>query len=171
MKILEYCPDCGKKSLHWDGEKKWSCPICHFNLYNNVAGAVAVVIRHNDEVYLTRRVRDPKKGKLDLAGGFVDPKESAEEACKRELFEELQLTVDMSKLKYLTSLPNVYQYKEIDYHTIDLFYEYHVPEKFEVNLEASEISEAVWIPLKGLHLEDLAFDSQKTFFKGYLKNI
>jgi len=171
MKILEYCPDCGKKSLHWDGEKKWSCPICHFNLYNNVAGAVAVVIRHNDEVYLTRRVRDPKKGKLDLAGGFVDPKESAEEACKRELFEELQLTVDMSKLKYLTSLPNVYQYKEIDYHTIDLFYEYHVPEKFEVNLEASEISEAVWIPLKGLHLEDLAFDSQKTFFEGYLKNI
>lgn len=171
MKILEYCPNCGEKSLHWDGEKKWSCPICHFNLYNNVAGAVAVVIRHDDEVYLTRRVRDPKKGKLDLAGGFVDPRESAEEACKRELFEELQLTVDISKLRYLTSLPNVYQYKEIDYHTIDLFYEYNVPEKFEVNLEASEISEAVWILLKDLNLEDLAFDSQKRFFEAYLKNI
>lgn len=171
MKVLKYCPSCGKESLNWDGEKKWSCPNCNFTLYNNVAGAVAVVIRHEDEIYLTRRNRDPKKGKLDLAGGFVDPEESAEETCKRELFEELQLDVDISNLKYLTSLPNVYQYKEIDYNTIDLFYEYDVPEKFEVNLELSEISEAIWISLQSLQLEDLAFDSQKIFFERYLKDI
>ncbi|WP_378104103.1 NUDIX domain-containing protein [Chryseobacterium sp. sg2396] len=171
MKILKYCPSCGKESLNWDGEKKWSCPNCNFTLYNNVAGAVAIVIRYEDEIYLTRRNRDPKKGKLDLAGGFVDPRESAEETCKRELFEELQLDVDVSNLQYLTSLPNVYQYKEIDYNTIDLFYEYNVSEKFEVNLELSEISEAVWIPLKQLQLEDLAFDSQKKFFEGYLKSL
>ncbi|WP_294225900.1 NUDIX domain-containing protein [uncultured Chryseobacterium sp.] len=171
MKILKYCPSCGKESINWDGEKKWSCSNCNFTLYNNVAGAVAIVIRYEDEIYLTRRNRDPKKGKLDLAGGFVDPRESAEETCKRELFEELQLDVDVSNLQYLTSLPNVYQYKEIDYNTIDLFYEYNVSEKFEVNLELSEISEAVWIPLKQLQLEDLAFDSQKKFFEGYLKSL
>lgn len=169
MKLLKYCPSCGKESLHWDGEKKWSCPECDFRLYNNVAGAVAVVIRCGDEIYLTRRNRDPKKGKLDLAGGFVDPKESAEETCKRELFEELQLSINISNLKYLTSLPNVYQYKEIDYNTIDLFYEYTVSEKFEVNLELSEISEAVWIPLRELNLDDIAFDSQKRFFEDYIK--
>ncbi len=109
------------------------------------------------------------KRKLDLAGGFVDPKESAEETCKRELFEELQLDIDISSLKYLTSLPNIYQYKEIDYNTIDLFYEYNVSQKFEVNLELSEISEAVWIPLQELDLNEIAFDSQKKFFEGYLK--
>ncbi|ROH96292.1 NUDIX hydrolase [Chryseobacterium daecheongense] len=171
MKLLKYCPSCGKESLHWDGEKKWSCPNCNFTLYNNVAGAVAVVIRCGDEVYLTRRNRDPKKGKLDLAGGFVDPKESAEETCKRELFEELQLDIDISNLKYLTSLPNVYEYKEIDYNTIDLFYEYNVAEKFEVNIDLSEISQAVWIPLKELNLDDIAFDSQKKFFEQYLKDL
>lgn len=171
MKTLKYCPSCGKESLQWDGEKKWSCPHCKFTLYNNVAGAVAVVIRFESEIYLTRRNRDPRKGKLDLAGGFVDPRESAEETCRRELYEELQLNVDISNLKYLTSLPNVYQYKEIDYHTIDLFYEYTVQDKFEVNLEISEISEALWIPVQQLDLEDIAFDSQKIFFKEYLKNI
>ena len=171
MKVLKYCPNCGKESLHWDGEKKWSCPNCNFTLYNNVAGAVAVVIRYENEIYLTKRNRDPKKGKLDLAGGFVDPRESAEETCKRELFEELQLDIDISKLTYLASLPNVYQYKEIDYNTIDLFYEYRVSEKFEVNLELSEISEAQWIPLHELNLEDIAFDSQKKFFKDYLEKI
>jgi NADH pyrophosphatase NudC (nudix superfamily) len=167
MKILKYCPSCGNESLNWDGEKKWSCPHCNFTLYNNVAGAVAVVIRYKDEIYLTRRNRDPKKGKLDLPGGFVDPRESAEETCKRELFEELQLEVDISNLKYLTSLPNLYQYKEIDYNTIDLFYEYTVSEKFQVKLDISEISEAIWIPLKELDPDEIAFDSQKKFFKGY----
>ncbi|WBV59057.1 NUDIX domain-containing protein [Chryseobacterium camelliae] len=171
MMLLKYCPSCGKESLQWDNEKKWSCPECHFTLYNNVAGAVAVIIRCDDEVFLTRRNRDPKKGKLDLAGGFVDPKESAEETCKRELFEELQINIDISNLKYLTSLPNVYQYKEIDYNTIDLFYEYKVSEKFDINLELSEISEAVWIPLKELNLEDIAFDSQKIFFEKYIQSI
>lgn len=171
MKILKYCPSCGKESLNWDGEKKWSCPECNFTLYNNVAGAVAVVIRFENEIYLTKRSRDPKKGKLDLPGGFVDPRESAEETCKRELFEELQLEVDISNLKYLTSLPNVYQYKEIDYNTIDLFYEYNVTEKFDVNLDFSEISETVWISLKELDLEDLAFDSQKKFFTEFLKTV
>ncbi|GEN73114.1 MULTISPECIES: NUDIX hydrolase [Chryseobacterium] len=170
MKLLKYCPSCGKETLHWDGEKKWSCPECGFTLYNNVAGAVAVVIRYGDKIYLTRRNREPKKGKLDLAGGFVDPRESAEETCKRELFEELQLDVDISKLKYLTSLPNIYQYKEIDYNTIDLFYEYRVQEKFEVSLELSEISEATWIPLNALDLDDIAFESQQRFFVEYLKN-
>ncbi|AZA55942.1 NUDIX hydrolase [Chryseobacterium shandongense] len=171
MKILKYCPSCGNESLNWDGEKKWSCPHCNFTLYNNVAGAVAVVIRYKDEIYLTRRNRDPKKGKFDLPGGFVDPRESAEETCKRELFEELQLEVDISNLKYLTSLPNVYQYKEIDYNTIDLFYEYTVSEKFQVKLDISEISEAIWIHLDELDPDEIAFDSQKKFFKGYRRKV
>lgn len=171
MKLLKYCPSCGRNNLHWDGEKKWSCPNCNFTLYNNVAGAVAVVIRCGNEVYLTRRNQEPKKGKLDLAGGFIDPKESGEESCKRELFEELQLDIDISRLKYLTSLPNIYQYKEIDYNTIDLFYEYNVSEKFEVSLELSEISETQWLPLNEINLEDIAFDSQKRFFEQYLKSI
>ncbi|WP_435525827.1 hypothetical protein [Chryseobacterium indoltheticum] len=32
--------------------------MCSFTLYNNVAGAVAVVIRYGDEIYLTRRNQD-----------------------------------------------------------------------------------------------------------------
>lgn len=170
MKTLEFCPNCGEKTLQWDGEKKWSCPKCSFTLYNNVAAAVAVVIRYKDEIYLTRRNQEPKKGKLDLAGGFVDPKESAETTCERELFEELKLNIDIRNLKYLMSLPNIYQYKEIDYNTLDLFYEYRVEEKFEASLALSEISETQWIPLSEINPDDIAFDSQKKFFSKYLQN-
>ena len=170
MPDLKYCPKCGKKTLNWDGEKKWSCSNCEYVLFHNVAGAVAVIIKNGNEILFTRRNQEPKKGKLDLAGGFVDPKESAEETCVRELFEEMQIKVDISQLKYLISLPNTYEYKNILYNTIDLFYEYEISEKLEVHLEQSEISEAVWIKKEAIKLEDIAFDSQKKFFETYIKS-
>lgn len=170
MDQLKFCPKCGQETLLWDGEKKWSCSNCDYVLYNNVAGAVAVIIKCKDEILFTRRNQDPKKGKLDLAGGFVDPKESGEESCVRELYEEMKIKVDISKLKYLASLPNTYEYKNILYNTLDLFYEYEVAEQFEVNLEISEISETVWMKKYDLNLEEIAFDSQKLFLKDYLNS-
>ena len=170
MSDLKYCPKCGNETLNWDGEKKWSCSNCDYVLFHNVAGAVAVIIKHQDEILFTRRNQEPKKGKLDLAGGFVDPKESAEETCVRELFEEMKIKVDLSKLKYLASLPNTYEYKNILYNTIDLFYEYDLSEKLEFQLELSEISETIWIKKDQINLEDIAFDSQKLFFETYIKS-
>lgn len=167
MDYLKFCPKCGNESLNWDGEKKWNCKDCDFILFHNVAGAVAVVIKFGDEILLTRRNQEPKKGKLDLAGGFVDPKESAEETCARELFEEMKINIDISKLKYLASLPNIYEYKNIIYNTLDLFYEYESEEKFEVKLEISEISETVWLKIKDINPAEIAFDSQRFFLEKY----
>ena len=167
MEYLKFCPKCGNESLNWDGEKKWNCKVCDYVLFHNVAGAVAVVIKFGDEILLTRRNQEPKKGKLDLAGGFVDPKESGEETCARELFEEMKMRIDISKLKYLASLPNIYEYKNIIYNTLDLFYEYESDEKFEVNLEISEISETVWLKIQDINPDDIAFDSQRIFLEKY----
>ena len=170
MSDLKYCPKCGNETLNWDGEKKWSCSNCDYVLFHNIAGAVAVIIKHQDEILFTRRNQEPKKGKLDLAGGFVDPKESAEETCVRELFEEMKIKVDLSQLKYLASLPNTYEYRNILYNTIDLFYEYELSEKVGFELELSEISETIWIKKDQINLEDIAFDSQKLFFETYIKS-
>lgn len=167
MENLRFCPKCGNESLNWDGEKKWNCTKCDYVLFHNVAGAVAVVIRCGNEILLTRRNQEPKKGKLDLAGGFVDPKESSEQTCVRELYEEMKIKVDISKLKYLASLPNVYEYKNIVYNTLDLFYEYEIDEKFDADLEISEISEAVWLKKNEIDSEDIAFDSQRIFLEKY----
>jgi NAD+ diphosphatase len=169
MKSLKFCSKCGKPTLLWDREKKWSCSNCDYTLFHNVAAAVAVLITCGDEILFTKRNQDPQKGKLDLAGGFVDPKESAEETCVRELFEEMKIEVDISKLQYLESLPNTYAYKNILYNTLDLFYRYEVAEKFEVQLEISEISETVWISINNIPLEDIAFQSQRSFLENYTK--
>ncbi|MDO4224896.1 MAG: NUDIX domain-containing protein [Bergeyella zoohelcum] len=171
MKELTYCPKCGETSLVWDNSKQLSCETCDFVLFHNCAAAVAVIIKHGDEIMLTRRNQEPKKGKLDLAGGFVDPCESAETTCERELYEELKLEIDKKQLKILSTQPNIYHYKGIDYNTLDIFFEYHLTKKTNLHLELSEISEVVWLNPKNLKIEDIAFDSQKRFFEKYIENL
>ena len=127
-----------------------------------------MVVICGDEILLTKRNQEPAKGKLDLAGGFTDPRESAEFTCFRELKEELDIEIDTEKLRFLMSLPNIYHYKGIDYNTLDLFFEYRVEEKFSVNLEKSEIAETVWIKKENIQLEDIAFPSQRLFFERFL---
>ena len=127
-----------------------------------------MVVICGDEILLTKRNQEPAKGKLDLAGGFTDPRESAEFTCFRELKEELDIDIDTEKLRFLMSLPNIYHYKGIDYNTLDLFFEYRVEEKFSVNLEKSEIAETVWVKKENIQLEDIAFPSQRLFFERFL---
>ncbi len=167
MENLKVCPKCGHKSLIFKNNRFWHCDDCDFTLYHNIAGAVAVIIRYQDEILFTRRNKNPQRGKLDLAGGFIDPNETAERACQREIEEELSLAIDMSKLRYVTSLPNLYNYKGITYHTIDLFYEYKLDEKPVFTLEKEELQEVVWVSLDTLDFEKVAFESQKIFFRGY----
>lgn len=105
---------------------------------------------------------------LDLAGGFTDPKESAEDTCVRELYEELRIRIDREKLRFVCTLPNVYHYKGIDYNTLDIFFEYEVDEKFVPDLEISEVSEVVWLEKEAIELEEIAFESQRRFFEKYI---
>lgn len=162
-----FCPKCSKETLSLT-ENKLYCHACDFVLYLNCAAAVAVIIRHEDEILLTLRNQNPGRGKLDLPGGFCDPKESAEETCSRELLEELGLPIHEDQLVFIKSLPNVYAYKGIDYNTMDLFFEYRVDQKDIVEkLEFQEISKVLWVKLSALHLEDIAFESQKNFLQHY----
>lgn len=167
MKI-NTCPHCGKSNLKYDG-RKMDCPDCGFVFYNNTAAAVAVLIRFENELFFTVRNKNPQKGKLDLAGGFVDFFETGEQAAVRELHEELSINIVLPRLKYLKSLPNIYEYKGIEYHTLDLFYEYSVSKKFTVTLEKEEIADYLWIDISDLKLTDLAFESQRRFFQEYLQ--
>ncbi|QCX52990.1 NUDIX domain-containing protein [Elizabethkingia sp. JS20170427COW] len=168
MKNLRICPECGKETLSFDG-RKMDCDGCGFTFYNNTAAAVAVVIKYQDEIMFTLRNQQPGKGKFDLAGGFIDFEETAEDACARELHEELNINIQPEKLKYICSLPNIYLYKDVEYHTMDLFFEYEVDEKFKVTLAEEEVSAIKWVKKGELKIEDLAFNSQKRFFEGYLR--
>jgi mutator protein MutT len=119
IEILKYCPKCGSAQFEKEGERSLKCGGCGFHYYVNSAAAVAaVVVNETGKLMLVTRGVDPNYGKLDLPGGFIDPGETAENAVRRELAEELGLKV--KSLKYIGSAPNEYVFSEFTVYTLDM---------------------------------------------------
>ena len=158
IKTFNYCPACGSGDISFDDIKKVGCRDCSFTYYHNVAAAVAAILEYDKKIVLIERAKDPGKGKLDLPGGFVDPKESAEEAIKREIKEEL--TINLRELRYLGSCPNIYKYEDVIYHTCDLFF-YSKIDALSADFDRTEIEELILINPLEIPDDRIAFESVK----------
>jgi NAD+ diphosphatase len=119
LKVLKFCPRCGSPAFVVSGERSVKCMDCGFHFFINSAAAVAALVADEDgKLLLTTRGVDPGYGKPDLPGGFIDPGETAENAVKRELAEELGMKV--KSLHYLCSAPNEYIFSAYSVFTLDL---------------------------------------------------
>ena len=165
--FFKYCPNCASLNIEYKNNFKFVCLDCKFVLYHNIAAAVAVIIKHKNQILFTIRNVDPDKGKLDLPGGFIDPKENAEAAACREIKEELGLSLSENNLKYITTAPNNYLYKNVLYRTMDIFYEYELHSQTEMNLEKEEIKGIVWLSIENIDLNAIGFVSIKKVINDY----
>lgn len=121
FQVFRFCPRCGSVEFVKADEKSLKCKDCGFRYYFNMSASVAAVIRNeNNKVLFTTRKHEPAAGLLDLPGGFVDPGETAEEAIKREIKEELNLQV--VGMSFFASFPNKYLFGGIYYQTLDLVF-------------------------------------------------
>jgi NAD+ diphosphatase len=156
--VLRYCPKCGVAALKPVGLKLVRCSHCGFELYINIAAAVAALIPDGEgRLLITTRGKEPKKGAWDLPGGFADPDESAETALKREILEELGLEV--VSMQYLCSFPNRYDYMGVRYPTMDLGFVCQVADLSALTAERSEISQVSFVPLAAIDLSKFGFPS------------
>jgi len=137
-KVFRYCPKCGNPGFSPDTEKSMKCNSCGFRYFVNMSASVAAIIRNErNEILFTVRKHDPAAGMLDLPGGFVDLGETAEDAVKREIFEELNLEVN--KIEFVGTFTNKYLYSGIEYQTLDLVFNCSV-ESFLELLVADDVS-------------------------------
>src|SRR5574344_516940 len=143
-----FCPQCGGRQIEtMMNGRKWRCPDCGFDLYNNVASAVGIVIENDrGEVLFEKRAKEPRKGFLVVPGGFVDPDETGEEAAARECMEETGVRPEC--VRYLCSFPNTYEYKGITYKTCDMFYTAKLPEAYTLHPQKSEVAGVMWLPVR-----------------------
>ena len=176
---FKMCPMCGSKKIENHGDRKWLCPDCGFDLYNNVAAAVGIVIYDKyDNILFEVRAKEPRKGFIAVPGGFVDFGESAEEAVIRECREEIGVPVEGAA--FLCTAPNIYEYKGIEYKTCDMFFSVQLPPQFDSiddfikTLHAEESEVVSFEAHKVTSLEDieklpLAFESARITLKQWLR--
>ncbi|MCC5886327.1 MAG: NUDIX domain-containing protein [Gammaproteobacteria bacterium] len=156
MTGFRFCPGCGGESLLVESAKSFRCTVCGFRYFHNVAVAVAVLIRVEDELLFARRAHAPAAGLLDFPGGFVDADETLEQAAVRELAEELGLEVDPGALRYAFSGCNRYPFAGVTYLTSDAFFLLPLPERPTLRC-ADDVAEALWRPLGDIPWAELAF--------------
>lgn len=157
-KVFKYCPKCGAAAMRVVGAKLLRCEACGFELYMNPAAAVGGVIADGQgRIVVLIRAEDPGKGQWDLPGGFVDPGETAEEALRREVREEVGLEV--TAMRYLGSWPNVYQYLGVRYRTVDLGFLCEAAGAEGARAMESEVTEILLVPPADVDIGRFAFAS------------
>ena len=86
-----FCPKCGQPTLAIDGGWKRVCDACRTEHFPRTDPVVIMLPTFGDRCLLGRQSVWPK-GMYSALAGFLEPGESIEEACAREVMEEAGLT-------------------------------------------------------------------------------
>ncbi len=136
-----FCANCGNKSVGRNGGITRFCVACDTPHYPRINPATIMLIINGDNCLLGRQKAWPEHAWSALAG-FISPGESIEEACIREVKEEVGL--DIENVKYQFSQPWPFPHQLM----IGIIADLKKGEKNEIVLQGHELSAARWFSKK-----------------------
>lgn len=98
----KHCASCGQPTAPADGGWKRRCAACESEHFPRTDPVVIMLPYHGDRCMLGRQEVWPK-GMFSALAGFLEPGESIEEACARELSEEAGLRT--RRVRYHSTQP------------------------------------------------------------------
>ncbi|MDH3705897.1 MAG: NAD(+) diphosphatase [Acidimicrobiia bacterium] len=129
-----FCGRCGVETVVAASERAMECPRCGLLAFPRLSPAVIMAVHRGDEILLARGAQFVVPMYSALAG-FVEPGETIEDAVRREVHEEVGLTV--GSLEYFDSQPWPFPNSLM----LGFFAEY---EDGEIVPDPAEILEADW---------------------------
>ncbi len=121
--MKRYCHLCGGQYV--EGEfKPQVCKKCGNKSFANRIPVVELLL-FNDrgQALISKRAKNPNKGKYDIPGGFVEHEENFESAIIREISEELGLTTDdFTKPIFVESMLYSYPTEYENQHLINVLF-------------------------------------------------
>ena len=103
MRIMDdfiYCPYCAsrlERKVIFNRTRS-CCSKCGFVHFRDPKVAVIAFVTFADKLLLVCRAVEPAKGKWALPGGYMDAGEMPEDALRRELEEEVGLSIRINRL-------------------------------------------------------------------------
>ncbi|GIX30538.1 MAG: NADH pyrophosphatase [Porticoccaceae bacterium] len=129
-----YCGYCGGPTHPVPGERATACSRCNATFYPRLSPCVMALIHRGDECLLARNAAWSVP-RFSVVAGFVEPGETAEDAVRREVAEEVG--VEVGRLEYYASQPWPFPGQLM----LGFFAEYAGG---EVVVDGREIAEARW---------------------------
>src|SRR6185503_11021853 len=95
-----FCLRCGARlvSAREGGHHRRRCRRCGWTYYGNPVPACAALVMAGGRLLLARRARPPYARMWDLPGGFLEAGEDPPRALRRELREEIGVSVRRARL-------------------------------------------------------------------------
>jgi NAD+ diphosphatase len=160
-----HCPRCGAAAQGVEPPAPFRCGACDYTTYFNPVCAIAVFILDDaGRALFIRRGREPSLGKLAPAGGFIDLGETAEQACRREIQEEVGL--GLLSMRYLGSWPNRYHTKDFVVNVLDFFFVAQ-SDGSTVTEEVGEVAGHVWLDPLSVSPTEMAFPSMQAALEAF----
>lgn len=157
-----YCPDCGQKLITKEVGDEGLVPWCEhcrkpwFDMFSSCI--IALVHDSNGEIALLKQDYISPIYR-NLVSGYMQPGENAEEAAKREIFEEIGLQVCH------LDLIGTWWFGKKDMLMIGFFAEV----EHAALLLSKEVDEAEWVPAsKAIHMVHPEGSVSHTFVRKYL---
>lgn len=129
-----YCGRCGQETSSDGIDRAKACARCELRFYPRISPCMIVLVTCGEEILLAHHQRASRVMYSTLAG-FVEAGESVEECVRREIMEEVGITV--GKLEYFRSQPWPFPSQLM----LGFFAEY---ESGDIHIDPTEIVDAKW---------------------------
>jgi NAD+ diphosphatase len=96
-----FCGRCGTAMDLVEGDRALVCGACRHTIYPRISPAIIVAITAGNRLLLARSGRFPRKRMFSVIAGYVEPGETLEDCVRREIREEVGLTV--RRIRYFGS--------------------------------------------------------------------
>ena len=134
--------------------------------YEPIFVTVDAVVIQSGHVLVVKRKASPGKGMMALPGGFLDPKETLDDAVIRELKEETKIKVPIQALKGSIKRKGVFDepQRASRGRTITHAYLFELTPRKEENFKLPKVKgsddaeKAYWVPLANLRAEEMFED-------------
>ena len=165
MTRARFCLACGTRlrTVREKGKPRRRCPRCGWTFYNNPVPAAVAILRRGRRILLTQRAYPPYAGTWDIPGGFLEAGERPEQGLRRELREELGLTVRRLRVLAL----EIDRYGPGGVPVLALTFE---AEPASATLRPSDdVKAARWFPEDALPYRAIAFPSVRRTLRAYVR--